>query len=437
MVAGCSQDSAFIRETWYQTQSEGDRQRLLTKLNESNWLNLKTVEFSDFKVENSTQTHNKIPILGSYLKVVSRAQSEPYLIHLGAQLKLKKMDFEDFTSETLDKMHKELQKTEAKIISHEKVFVQNQSRLVPGVRFILEKKSGVLEKVLDSKLNVIWETAPASFFDVSTKIYPLGPKRSELVQVWLQDMLDLQKISTQRSSVLSGNSNSKIDLSQSIQFDPQDRRFDQVQAFFQLEKSLKWFEEFFNYRPFNKIEMVVNFGYPDKTNAAFYHGGKIRIGDGDGISYSQLALDPSIVIHESAHSVIEAVARLPFDGEGGSLNEGFADFFAAVQLNNPFLGEVSYLKSPFKRNLNEVVKLTEKNGGLYHDSLILSGLLWEIHSALGSKASLKVVSLLLIEMHPQSNFQSLSELLPKIVSQNFEPLEVKKLNGLLKNRGFQ
>jgi len=48
--------------------------------------------------------------------------------------------------------------------------------------------------------------------------------------------------------------------------------------------------------------------------------------------------DPSVVFHEVAHAYVDELAGLPSQGEGGALNEGFADFFAAAIADNPAIG---------------------------------------------------------------------------------------------------
>lgn len=435
-VIGCGQNQVFHQKKWTRDQTQAEKQKLLNEIHQQSWQDSQVVEFSNYKVENSTQTVSGQIIFGSFLKTVKSNNSDFDSISVGFFNNNLKPNIEWISDAQINKVYDDFLDKSYKILSFRRVWLHRNNKIEPGVFFALENKKGVFEKILNSKLEVIQESSPESFFDTSTQVYPLGPKRSELNQVWLHDLLDFRKLSTTRLLISSEAKNSDLDLRNSVKYEPLDIRFDQVQAFFHLENSLKWFEKKFNYRPAQKIEAIVNFGHPDKTNAAFYYAGKIRIGDGDGVNYSKLAHDPSIVIHEAAHSVIETVARLPFEGEGGSINEGFADFFAAAQLNNPYMGEVAFLKGPYKRNLNHLVRWDARSGGLYHDSHILSGLLWEIRSSLGESASLKLASLLLVEMNPKTNFQDLAEMLPRLIDRHFEPGEIRKVKSILKTRGF-
>lgn len=178
-------------------------------------------------------------------------------------------------------------------------------------------------------------------------------------------------------------------------------------------------------------------GAPDKTNAAFYYQNKIRLGKGDERTYSNIPQDPSIVIHESVHAVIDAIAGLPFEGEGGSLNEGFADFFTALQINSPHMGGVAYLKGPYRRSIENSLSVAERTGALYHDSGIISGTLWELRKVLGVSQARELASLTLNRMHYYSGFDEFGEELKKVVRSYLKnEEEIIKATRVLEKRGF-
>src|SRR5690606_24637168 len=141
----------------------------------------------------------------------------------------------------------------------------------------------------------------------------------------------------------------------------------------------------------SKIGVLTDVGYPEKTNAAFYYNGLVRLGAGDDVVFSRISWDPSIVAHEISHGVIDQISRLPFEGEGGSVNEGFADTLTTFFLESPRLGENSYKMAPFKRTVEAKVHWSHRNGGLYHDSALVSGLFWEMRTKLDSAKTLKLV----------------------------------------------
>ena len=277
--------------------------------------------------------------------------------------------------------------------------------------------------------------AGSQFQEVTTFVYPMGPKKSPLQEVVLKNLSSDGSLRSPRLIVTTSSSN-KISSSSDFKFSPPDERFDQMQVFYFLDQALNWFELNLKVRLPQLIETEVHFGLPEKTNAAFYYQGKIRLGTGDDQVFSKIPLDPSIVTHESVHALIEAVALLPNQGEGGSLNEGFADFFTALILDNPNMGEVSYLKGPFRRTLANKSKSAEKNGGLYHDSLIVSGTLWELKEQLGtSKASsvgIKVLSLLT----PQSGFTDFGQKIQIATKSSLSSKEQQIASSILKERGW-
>lgn len=160
--------------------------------------------------------------------------------------------------------------------------------------------------------------------------------------------------------------------------------------------------------------------------------------DSDDEIYSHLSQDPSVVIHESVHAFVDIVAGLPFEGEGGSINEGFADFFTAVQLNNPNMAESSYLKGPFRRSVVNSVVLDEKNGGLYHDSAIVSGVLWDLHERFGRDTGLKLSAYTLNRLVPGSDFKDFGDSLKFIIESELKsPTDVQAALEVLQKRGFR
>jgi Zn-dependent metalloprotease len=188
------------------------------------------------------------------------------------------------------------------------------------------------------------------------------------------------------------------------------------------------------------IRGVSSLGFPEKTNSAFYYSGQIRLGAGDDVTFSKIPQDPSIVIHETCHALIEALAKLPYQGEGGSLNEGFSDFFTTVLLKNPKLGEASYKKGPFKRTVENDKKVSDKKGALYADSGIVSGTLWEIYQKLGQEKSLQFALEILTRLGPNSNFESTSTVMKELlaVEQNDKDklADNEILKTVLKVRGW-
>jgi len=269
---------------------------------------------------------------------------------------------------------------------------------------------------------------------VSASVFPEGPLKSELQQVFLKNLTgrtlqsSLLKVSTRADLTAEAEDNQFV-------YPVEDSRFEQVQVYFYINRSMNWFQKTFGFiLPF-QLEAETSLGYPDKTNTAFYFDHKIRLGEGDNEVFSKIPLDPTIVTHESIHAVIEAVARLPYEGEGGSLNEGFADYFTTTQFDNPRLGETAYKKAPFKRTVENNWSPADRTGGLYHDSGIISGLFWALQKDLGAAPAQQLAWNTLLRMNPKSNFESFKTEVMDLVSK-MDADSQKKADLVLKSRGW-
>lgn len=283
---------------------------------------------------------------------------------------------------------------------------------------------------------VLNEKQGSQFNDLTAQIYPSGPKQSTLTDILMQGLLLNSAVTNQFVLVDSESPEKMNGLLPHLKFDTQDARFDQVQVFYYLDFIQTWMRENLSVRFPEKLNAVVDVGYPEKTNTAFYFQNKIRFGRGDGVDYGMLASDPSIVYHESFHALIDGMARLPFEKEGGSINEGFADFFTCVVLNRPFLGEASYLKGPYKRSIQSDILLSEKTGGLYHDSQIVSSLFWDIKENLGKEKSLKFATETLAKLNPRTDFDHLNSQMI-IVTKTLSTTDQDIVKAILSKRGFQ
>ncbi|WP_374028059.1 hypothetical protein ACES2J_04975 [Bdellovibrio bacteriovorus] len=278
--------------------------------------------------------------------------------------------------------------------------------------------------------------AGSQFIDTSAWVYPRGPLLGSVQEVPLKGLY-LEPTLANHWVYVSSQAPNKIDkVAGPLKFSMEDHRFDQTQAFVYLNESFSWFQSRLGFKMPFQVQAEVFVGYPEKTNSAFYYQGKIRLGQGDGEFYQNIPRDPSIVIHESAHAVIDVLAKLPFEGEGGSLNEGFADYFTAMQLGSPRMGEASYKKAPFRRTVLNDLKVTDRNGGLYHDSGIISGTLWEISEQLGFKKGLELSMAVLNRLVPGSDFADFGTTLKDVCAQKLSSEEARKVNGILSKRGW-
>lgn len=289
----------------------------------------------------------------------------------------------------LQKIAKKLdKKAGVKILGEPEVVIVGNGKLVEAVYQVLVldiSKSQVLKYTMSPRGRVLGkEPVSSSSFDVEATVFSPTAER-ELQDVLLKKLAQTGRVETASHWVHSQTPQNATPEQAPFKFSVDDPRFDQVQVFYFVQQGLDFFQNKFGFKMPVAVEIETSVSYPDKSNAAFAHGSKIWLGRGDDKEFKLLAQDPSIVLHELGHVIIGQLSRLPSQGEGGSLNEGFADYLAATQIESPKLGTVAYLPAPFMRNLENSKLYSQKNGGLYHDSLIVSGTLWTLRTKLGAK----------------------------------------------------
>jgi len=91
---------------------------------------------------------------------------------------------------------------------------------------------------------------------------------------------------------------------------------------------------------------------------AFWNGTFIAFGDGDGVTFSNLAASLDITAHEIQHGITQFTAGLKYENQSGALNEAYSDLFACmVDDRNWTVGEDVTLRSPgYLRNLADPTK---------------------------------------------------------------------------------
>ncbi|KHD88376.1 MAG: hypothetical protein OM95_09580 [Bdellovibrio sp. ArHS] len=425
---------------------KGEPPSALQSLNDVNLTLPSKMQSLDEVVELREQRVQGVPVENSFVKNLKDSTGDDVLVRASVSLeegKLSQLKLDEFALKKVS-IAKDL-KTAFPIFRKfapekiEMIVAYNRGFYEPLWRVVYTDQKGVPWEVRLSRLLEVRgvKRVGSQFHDTVAAIFPKGPKKSQIQEVVLKDLRAQPTLANSRLLVSSQASAKIVSVTEPLKFNPQDSRFDQVQVFYFIEESLKWFENKLNVKIPFQLQAEIHVGAPEKTNAAFYYQGKIRLGAGDDEFYSRIPQDPSIVVHESVHALIEAVARLPYEGEGGSLNEAFADFFTASQLNNPNMGETAYLKGPFRRSVVNDLKLSDKNGGLYHDSGIVSGTLWSLATRFGPDRGRQIALLTLNRLVPSSDFQDfgvhLREVLPLVLSTE-EDLQAAR--AILAERGF-
>lgn len=396
------------------------------------------------KLEFSEQSLGSFRVEGAYLKKISRQGRSVFLSYAvirnpqqGSLLKQaerlkERMDllWRKFLSQDSDLKS-------MKLFEAPQVIIAGGEQAEPVIRAVFEKKTGELIEIhLSKKGKLIREKFLGSAIDlspVSTLVFPKGPKNSDLSQAFVLRLLTPEGL---RNNLVNVNTDgpAKILNTSALEIQPSDERFDQTQAFYFASQILKWFgaKNIFT-DPFN-LKITTQVGYPERTNTAFYFQGRIRLGTGDDVTYTKIPWDPSIVMHEVSHAVIERLARLPTDGEGGSLNEGFADFFTSFALGTAHMGESSFKPGAYRRTVETVMKLSERNGGLYHDSAVVSGLFWSMKTIVSDDKIISLAVRTLNRLGPDADFNKFQESLVEQSQEIFQDEELAKVQQIFRER---
>ncbi|AZM87476.1 MULTISPECIES: M4 family metallopeptidase [Streptomyces] len=77
-----------------------------------------------------------------------------------------------------------------------------------------------------------------------------------------------------------------------------------------------------------RLNGFVHFGV--RINNAFWDGGEMLFGDGDGVEFSNLTGSLDVVGHELTHGVTEHTSNFEYHNQSGALNESMSDVFGSL-----------------------------------------------------------------------------------------------------------
>lgn len=436
-LTSCSGNRSHENISWH----TGDDIRQLKFLNE-----IETPIPNEFSVLNehiefSSQVHSGILIENTFVKKISSKDGQLHSVHSSYNRKTEKLNHLNYDDYKVSKdLHKKIlahfaHVTEADLKSLEAVIDENNQLMWRLLFFGAEGAPYILRFDKDLKILSV-KSVGTNLFDGAALVFPRGPKFSELKEVPIKNLSFRPALSNPLYLITSLFTNSFTETEKTLRYNPEDPRFDQVQVYYYVGRTLDWIRDVLKLEISIPLDIQIHIGAPQKTNAAFYYQGKIRLGAGDDVVYARIPQDHSIVSHEVFHSVVDTLARLPHEGEGGSLNEAFADFFTALLLGRPYLGESAYLQGPFKRSIENNKKWSEKSGALYGDSLIISGLLWELSQNIG-EVKIRLVALkTLSHLNPLSQFSDFNTECRSALQEILSTEELGRAQAILIKRGF-
>lgn len=78
------------------------------------------------------------------------------------------------------------------------------------------------------------------------------------------------------------------------------------------------------------MSLISSVHFGSRYNNAFWNGGQMTYGDGDGAIFIRFTKGLDVVAHELTHGVVEHTSNLEYLNESGALNEHFADAMSAL-----------------------------------------------------------------------------------------------------------
>lgn len=269
-------------------------------------------------------------------------------------------------------------------------------------------------------------------------VFPDGPRSGQPSQVGLKGMTGDGSLASPWIKVYSALQPTAYSRDLLFRYPTEDQRFDEVQVYFYIDRMMSWFKDSFGIQAAHPIYAKAHVGgNGGKSNAAFYFGRQIYLGDGDGVLYRELMRDPSVVFHEVAHAYVDELSGLPSQGEGGALNEGFADFFAAAIADNPAIGHSSYVAGPYRRTLlNNLKAFRDFGDGIYENGSILAATFWDVRRFLGIQRAAELAIRTLIRLGEGGKFVDVAPAMRSAAEGFLTSEETLTMNRVLSDRGW-
>lgn len=274
--------------------------------------------------------------------------------------------------------------------------------------------------------------------DGRAMVFPKGIKESSPEERTLRDLTGDGTVTGRLLHVVSALDLKVWSPQLTFFFPDSDRRFDLGQAYYTIDQGYRWLKDHLGIELNHPIEVKLHVGNEGVSNAAFYHANTIYLGTGDGQTYKDLIRDPSVLIHEGIHAVIDTYAGLPSEGEGGGFNEGFADLFTALILDNPRMGEASYLKGPYRRTLeNRLMAYRDFAPGVYQNGQIVGATFWDMKPTLGTELTAKLAFRTLVRLGKGARFDDLPGALASAADSLLSPEQKAQVLAAARARGWK
>ena len=168
------------------------------------------------------------------------------------------------------------------------------------------------------------------------------------------------------------------------------------------------------------LPLLASVHYGQQYDNAFWDGGQMVFGDGDGQVFGRFTASLSVIGHELSHGVTQYSANLTYDGQSGALNESISDVFGALveqHAKGQSVADASWLigeglftdqvegsalrsmkapgtaydddvlgKDPQPDSMDGYVETTDDNGGVHLNSGIPNRAFYLVATAIGGNA---------------------------------------------------
>ena len=413
-------------------------------------MKMKTPEqkFSGNQVVRTQQTIEGIPVEGTWFQEISNDEGvQSYNFHLVEgvpdsviAVALEMKENQKALIEVARDDHKIL-KNSPKIENAEVVIEPDEFSPQPWLKvtFISPKEDEVVTFYLNAagrvKKTSSWNH---KFTDGVGFVFHSSPDDSDLSEEMLKDLLGNGSLASKHLSVESVIQPTPTSSDNVFRIETSERDFDLLQSYYHVDQTIGWFQEELNISLGYPLNIKVHIGGAKPTNAAFFYAGNIRLGEGDGKVYKKIPRDPTIVSHEACHAYVEKLSGLGFEGEAGSYSEAFSDFFTAARLGRTDMGYFSYMKAPFKRNIdNDRRADRDLKGKKYNDSLVISSTFWEIKKLLGTEKAVQLARVFLMELGPGGKILDLPEVLTSVAAQVLPSEDHHVVESVLEQKGWR
>jgi len=131
-------------------------------------------------------------------------------------------------------------------------------------------------------------------------------------------------------------------------------------------------------------QMVAEVRYGSNYDNAFYDGRDIHFGEGSNApgGFRNLALFSDVIYHEYTHGIIDHIYSFGMGDEFGAMHEGFADYMACTQNDDPYIGDGGLVfDGGYLRSQQNNRRYPEDFiGQVHNDGLIIGGAMWDLRT---------------------------------------------------------